>query len=386
MTATFGSAASRKVVEQLERVGYEAVFVGGAVRDFFLGKRATDIDIATSAKPREVKALFQHTIDIGIEHGTVLVLQDGEPIEVTTYRSSDEHGEKTLHGDLLHRDFTINALALRNDGQVVDLFGGRKDLKNGLIRAAGVAEERIKEDPLRMMRACRFASVLNFEVEQITLEAIQQHAHLLEKVAIERVKVEIDKLLVGQNAYKGLQLIMQSGLNKALPLFPDNFTCVNELFSVKTAKEGWAAIMLLGNFNGATISSAYKLSNQEKKFLVAVQKAFIIRQERPFRRDEFYFFEPIVLYVTEKVFCAMNEQQNAMTMTAFEQEKARLPIQSMQDLKVNGGDLLRWSGRKGGRWVGEWMEKIEYAVLHERCENHPDTMKEWFLSDFDSER
>lgn len=386
MTKSFGTAASIKVIEQLEQHGYEAVFVGGAVRDHLLGKQATDIDIATSAEPNEVKKVFPNTIDIGISHGTVLVLLDKESIEVTTYRTGEGQYGKTLREDLLHRDFTMNALALTKDGQLIDLFGGQEDLKSHLIRAVGVAEERIQEDPQRMVRACRFAAVYDFEVDQSTFDTIHTHADLIKDVAVERIKGELDKLFLGKNSHKGLQLIVQSGLGQALPKFPAILTHLKAILPFKCAEEGWATLMLLGHFTATEMSSAYKLSNDEKKYLIEVQKAYQIRQQRSFEKDEFYFFEPMILYVADKIYNAVNGQQQAVSIEKFEQEKASLPIQSKEDIEVNGQDLLRWAGVKGGRWVGEWMRKIEYAVLHERCENHPDTIKEWFINDFDSER
>lgn len=386
MRASFATIASMKVMERLAEQGHEAVFVGGAVRDHLLGKQATDIDIATSAEPHEVKKIFPHTIDIGISHGTVLVVLDQESIEVTTYRTGEGRFEKSLRVDLLHRDFTINALALTKDGDLVDLYGGQEDLNNRVIRAVGVAQERMEEDPLRMIRACRFASVLDFEVEKATFETINQQANLVENVAVERIKVELDKLFLGQNPYKGLQLILQSGLAQALPLFPQDFTHMKAVFPFNSAEEGWATLMLLGHFTANEISAAYKLSNDEKKFLLAVQNAYQIRQQHSFTKDEVYFFDTIVLYVSEKIYRAMNDEIPAISMKEIERQKAALPIQSKENLQVNGQDLLRWAGGKGGRWVGEWMQKIEYAVLHERCENHPNTIKEWFINDFNSER
>lgn len=386
MTESFATAASIKVIEQLERHGYEAVFVGGAVRDHLLGKEATDIDIATSAEPYEVKEIFSHTIDVGISHGTVLVLLDKEPIEVTTYRTGEGQLSKSLREDLLRRDFTMNALAFTKDGDLIDLYGGQADLSHRLIRAVGVAQERMEEDPLRMIRACRFAAVLGFEVEKTTFDTMISHANLIKNVAVERIKIELDKLFLGQHAKKGLELISKSGLAQALPLFLKELTHVKAVLPFKTAEEGWATVMLLGHFTASEISSAYKLSNDEKKYLNAIQKAYELRQQRAFTKDAFYFFEANILYRAEKVYKARNPQVPPISLEEFEQQKALLPIQSQEDLQVNGQDLLHWAGMKGGRWVGEWMQKIEYAVLHEHCENHPNTIKEWFINDFDSER
>ena len=212
MTASFGTEPSREVIRSLENAGYEAVFVGGAVRDYLLGKAATDIDIATSAEPEEVKALFPMTVDIGTAHGTVLVLMNGEPIEVTTYRTEGTYTDhrrpdevrfvKSLQEDLRRRDFTMNALAMTKEGELIDLFGGKADMADRVIRAVGNAGDRFNEDALRMFRAVRFTAVLGFDIEDQTCKAICDHAEQIRYISVERLKAEMDKLFVSDNPVK----------------------------------------------------------------------------------------------------------------------------------------------------------------------------------------
>ncbi len=384
------SKAGVKVINQLEQAGYEAVFVGGAVRDHLLGKRATDIDIATSAEPSEVKEVFATTIDIGIEHGTILVLVDEEPIEVTTYRTGEIRAQlntvKSLREDLRRRDFTINALAMTKEGQFVDFFDGREDLKKRLIRAVESPKERFEEDALRMLRAVRFASVLDFTIEKETFETMKKYAYELQPVAIERIKVEMDKMFLGNNPLKGFKLLVESGLNQALPLFPSEFCQLEDLLPFEFTKEGWTIFMLLGRFTASEVGNAYKLSNDEKRFLSHVEKAYTIRLKKIFTIDDIYFYDAMILYIVEKFYIAMNNLKKDVSIETFEREKEKLPIQSLKDLKVSGQDLLKWANVRGGRWVGEWMQKIEYAVLHGHCKNEIAIIKEWFINDFDSER
>ena len=219
MTYPFGTESSRKVIRQLEAAGYEAVYVGGAVKDDLLGKEPSDYDIATSATPSEVKRVFSQTIDVGIAHGTVMVLMDDEPIEVTTYRTESTYTDhrrpdqvnfvRYLKDDLERRDFTMNAIALTLDGELIDPFGGRKDLHNQKIRAVGNAAERFHEDALRMIRAIRFSSVLGFEIDESTLQAIADSAHTIKHVSVERIKIEMDKLWRGIDPGKALATIME---------------------------------------------------------------------------------------------------------------------------------------------------------------------------------
>jgi len=212
-----------------EALGPEAelVLVGGAVRDEFLGRPHTDWDLATRLLPKivmeKVRAAGLKVIPTGLQHGTVTVILEDRPVEVTTFRSDGDyldgrHPESVRLGvelteDLSRRDFTINAMALPvGGGELVDPFGGRADLGAGLIRAVGDPLRRFAEDGLRPLRACRFAAQLGFEVEAATLAAIPQRLDVARKVSVERVFTELDKLLRGAEPARGMALLAQSGL------------------------------------------------------------------------------------------------------------------------------------------------------------------------------
>lgn len=195
-----------KIIGCLQQHGYEAYAVGGCVRDTLLGRVPEDWDITTSAKPETVKELFARTIDTGLQHGTVTVMMGSEGFEVTTYRIDGEYEDarhpkeviytSNLLEDLKRRDFTINAMAYNNETGLVDAFDGERDLKKGIIRCVGVAQERFREDALRMLRAVRFAAQLGFEVEQSTRQAVHQLAENLSKISAERIQAELIKLLI----------------------------------------------------------------------------------------------------------------------------------------------------------------------------------------------
>lgn len=193
MRIDFPSAVIQ-VLSRLQSAGFEACAAGGCVRDTLLGCQPSDYDIACSATPEQVQQLFSdcRVIETGIQHGTLTVLMDGMPIEITTFR-----GRPALADDLRCRDFTINAMACRLDGTLTDLFGGQKDLQSGVIRCVEDAAARFAEDPLRILRALRFASQLDFHIEKDTLRAAQSHRHLLQNVAVERIAAEFIKLLCG---------------------------------------------------------------------------------------------------------------------------------------------------------------------------------------------
>lgn len=197
------------ILEQLHKAGFEAYIVGGCVRDMILGIEPYDYDMTTSAEPDQVKALFDRTIDTGIEHGTVTVMMDDEGYEVTTYRLDGVYTDhrrpdsvdftKSLTEDLKRRDFTINAMAYNPDEGVVDLFNGQEDLKAGVIRCVGKATERFTEDALRMLRAIRFAARFGFVIEAETEAAIRDLHGLIANVSAERIQVELTKTLCSKH-------------------------------------------------------------------------------------------------------------------------------------------------------------------------------------------
>ena len=197
------------IISQLEAAGFEAYAVGGCVRDSLLGREPDDWDVTTSAKPLQVKEVFRHTIDTGIQHGTVTVMLDHEGFEVTTYRIDGEYEDSrhpkeviftaNLVEDLKRRDFTINAMAYNDRSGIVDAFSGMEDLDKGVIRCVGEARERFREDALRMLRAVRFSAQLGFVIADDTRAAITELAPSLVKISAERIQVELVKLLMSKH-------------------------------------------------------------------------------------------------------------------------------------------------------------------------------------------
>ena len=199
-------------INLLQSAGFEAYAVGGCVRDSLLGKTPNDWDITTSAKPEDMKSVFAdfHCIDTGIKHGTVTVVIDGEPLEITTFRLDGEYEDNRhpksvtftsdLGADLGRRDFTVNAMAYSKMTGTVDLFGGQNDLKNGIIRCVGDPDRRFNEDALRILRALRFASALDFEIEEKTAQSLLKNRALLGNISEERIAKELLKLVCGKGA------------------------------------------------------------------------------------------------------------------------------------------------------------------------------------------
>ena len=218
-----------KVLARLHALGYEAYVVGGCVRDSLIGETPQDWDITTSASPRQITEAFSRTIDTGIEHGTVTVRMDKESLEVTTYRIDGKYADHrhpdqvrfttSLEEDLKRRDFTINAMAYNEQDGLVDLFGGREDLQAGVVRCVGEARERFTEDALRIFRAVRFCAKLGFTLAPETKEAAQRLAPTLEYVSAERLRMELEKLIISPHP-EMIRLAWELGITRVvLPEF-----------------------------------------------------------------------------------------------------------------------------------------------------------------------
>lgn len=196
----------KHIIGRLEEAGFEAYAVGGCVRDSIIGREPDDWDITTSAKPQQVKALFDRTVDTGIAHGTVTVMLDKTGYEVTTYRIDGEYADSrhpkevsftdNLTEDLRRRDFTVNAMAYSESRGLIDVFGGIRDLQEGIIRCVGNAQERFSEDALRILRAVRFSAQLGFSIEEETQAAARNMAGNLKNISAERIQGELVRLLV----------------------------------------------------------------------------------------------------------------------------------------------------------------------------------------------
>ena len=223
-----------RALSVLEACGYEGDTVGGCVRDSLLGRAPNDWDITTNATPDEMKACFKdfRVIETGIRHGTLTVIVDGMQLEITTYRNDGEYLDNRhpvqvtfsehIEDDLSRRDFTVNAMAYHPTKGLVDLFGGREDLQNRVVRAVGDAKTRFCEDGLRILRAIRFASVLDFDIAEDTAKAVHECRNLLSGIAAERIREEFCKLICGKGAVR----ILREYIDVVAIFLPELSRCV----------------------------------------------------------------------------------------------------------------------------------------------------------------
>ncbi|MGT2887427.1 CCA tRNA nucleotidyltransferase [Streptococcus didelphis] len=387
------------ILKKIKDAGYKAYFVGGGVRDILLDRPIHDVDIATSSYPQETKSIFSRTVDIGLEHGTVLVLENGKEYEITTFRTEEAYVDyrrpsqvsfvRSLDEDLKRRDFTVNALALDENGQVIDHFNGLEDLKVKKLRAVGRAEERFEEDALRIMRGFRFAASLDFDIEEKTFLAMCSHAHLLEKISVERSFIEFDKLLTADNWKLGLGKLIEAAAYDYLPGLKGQAIGLNRLihsimpsFSFKRSEQAWAALILeIKVSNVKLFLKGWKTSNDFQKMVNQILSFYKIRKERKVTSWDLYYYGFEVAMLSEEL-----RRAHALDYD-FEALKAiynSLTIYDKHDIVVNGSYLIKELGCKPGPHLGYLLNQIEVAIVMGELENDRLAIKNYLLKELDN--
>ncbi|MGT2640278.1 CCA tRNA nucleotidyltransferase [Streptococcus sinensis] len=366
------------VLEKIKEAGFEAYFVGGSVRDALLNRPIHDVDIASSAYPEEIKTIFHRTVDVGIEHGTVLVLEGQGEYEITTFRTEDVYVDyrrpsqvsfvRSLEEDLKRRDFTINALALDQNGEIVDLFNGLADMKNRTLRAVGVAAERFNEDALRIMRGFRFQAGLDFDLEELTFQAMADCAPLLEKISVERIFIEFDKLLMSPFWRKGLESLIKAAAYDFLPDMKDSAEALQELldsleeeFRFSSSEQAWAALLLALRVKDVRkFLKHWKTSNEFQKRVNQLVAVYEIRQERSLSKRDCYQYDLDLILQAESLRQAAGLP---VEFEAIEATHAALTIHDKHEIVVTGSHLIRDYGFKPGPELGQILTKIELAIV-----------------------
>ncbi len=369
---------AQPVLQKIQAAGFEAYFVGGCVRDVLLHQSIHDVDIATSAYPSEIKELFSRTIDIGIEHGTVLVLWHEEQYEVTTFRTESTYQDfrrpdqvtfvRSLAEDLKRRDFTMNALALAENGTIIDLFNGLSDINQKVVRAVGDANERFHEDALRMMRGLRFISQLDFTMAPDTLAAIEKHSQLLSFISIERIRIEWEKLVLGRARNRALRLFLATNCFLYCPQFEQQIEGLQKFIELpeKQLTEVEAAWTLLMDCldvperQFVAFFKEWKLSNDTIKQIQKTYQGLQFRKHFPWNRWMVYTLGAEVVLRVESLLAYYNLEQS---FVAIEELVQLLPIESLKDLQVNGHDLQHTFQKKPGKWLSDTLHFLEKQVV-----------------------
>ena len=389
------------IIKTLEAHGHRADAVGGCVRDFLMGKQPFDIDITTSARPEEMKAVFanERMIETGIKHGTLTLLLHGTPYEITTYRVDGEYADhrhpteviftETLAEDLARRDFTVNAMCYSPHHGLTDLYGGREDLKNKIIRAVGEPEKRFTEDALRILRGLRFSATLGFAIEEATAAAMRKCAQLLSFVSAERIMVEWKKLLGGKDARRIL-LAFSDVLSVAIPALAEiPLSDLPDLGDL-TAEERMLLLFALAPMPPSGREVAFAQQKTEGAYTIASRfekAALALRSDRAFVRRGVSILSHLLDadMGNEESLCLLLYHLGkegaksalririALSMANSDRLDALLsliqknPCTALSDLAVGGKEISALGYR--GNLIGEALAYLLFEVMGGRVEN-----------------
>ena len=377
------------VLSVLEKNGHEGYIVGGSLRDMILGREPNDFDVTTSALPERVCEIFRaagySVIETGIKHGTVTVMCEKEPVEVTTFRFDGEYKDsrhpenvtftRNIADDLSRRDFTVNAIAFSAKRGLVDLFGGEEDIKKRVIRCVGEPEKRFEEDALRILRAFRFVSKLDFEIDAETLLGAEKMRLGLENVSRERIFAELSGLLVGKSAGKALELMLKTDvlpvIFKGYDRLLSEIDSLSPVLSLRLAALFWNAPF---NLRGEWINSL-KMSNELKGQVLKLLETKNVRPEL-----SLYGARRFLVRCGELSSLALELLSAAdFSLSDFEPflrevEKEDFP-RIIKELAVNGGDLIS-IGFKAGQEIGDLLEELFDATLRDPSLNEKQKLLE----------
>ncbi|WP_339062756.1 CCA tRNA nucleotidyltransferase [Tepidibacillus marianensis] len=384
---------AKRILLKLTDQGYQAYLVGGFVRDMILGRTTTDIDIATDAKPETVMVLFDKAIPTGIKHGTVTVIEEGFPIEITTFRKEGKYLDfrhpievefvANLYDDLSRRDFTMNAIAMDKDGQFIDPFQGKNAIQKQKIESVGNPNDRFLEDPLRMLRAVRFASQLSFFIEEHTQNAIYQLAPYLQYIAIERVKIEFDKIMNSHNPELGLRLLFFFRLDQCLKeMDKDLFTVINRqmvyraIGKTNDCQIRWA--ILLESLNAKQrleFMKGLRFSNHERVEIDAIFKAYsILEQGLNIENLKKCYIETEVEMCKKTLELSfllghIHEKERLEALTTLMNLTKMMPVRTLRDLNITGKEILQEVQKPAGPWVHHLLQKLFEQVVYHNLPN-----------------
>lgn len=374
------------IVQSLHNSGFEAYLVGGCVRDRLLGRPLVDVDIATSALPEQVAALFPRTIPTGLQHGTVTVLQDGHSYEVTTFRTESDytdarrpdrvHYVRNIREDLARRDFTINAMACGLHDELIDEYGGLADLKRRIIRCVGDPVQRFGEDALRMVRAIRFAAALDFHIAKSVWRGVREQGPRLRLVAMERIGTEWDKMMASAHPARACALLLRSGLLRHLkePL-PDavvNMQISQALLRLDQLAEvdiRWMALCSAAGLDGeqaAACCRTLRMSGKRAaKIAAAVAFGRSISAEASAVEREAFLVRVLQFGRSAAADWLAYSDAGKQYRTWLDE----LQLDSVAQLAVKGDELARRLNRKPGPWLAHLLRKLLEAAALGRVVN-----------------
>lgn len=346
---------SLEILKNIESKGFKAYIIGGFVRDYILGVTSPDVDICTNATPKQIKEIFSDSFIPNEEYGSITVIYNKVRFEITTFRKEYDYINNRRPGkieyidslleDVKRRDFTINTLCMDSDKKIIDFLDGKIDIKQRMIRSVGDAYTRFTEDALRILRAVRFATTLNFKLSTEVYEAIIKTKKYLSNISYERKKSELDKIFMSNNASYGIQLLISLGLDQDLE--------IQNLADIKLSND------LLGVWSSINVSDKYPFTKTEKDLIKKIKHVYNYDN---LDKKVLYKYGPYVNSI-----CAINKGKNKFdVVNAYNS----LPIKSRSDILITSQEIMEFSKAGPGRYINEIYNVLENEILEGKLENN----------------
>lgn len=354
-----------KVLQLLEENGYESYIVGGYVRDKLLGIVSNDIDICTSATPKEIKEIFKSSSSSN--YGSVNITYKNTNFDITTFRKDIKYINnrvpiklkyiKSVKKDLLRRDFTINTLCIDSNGKILDMLNIKTDLKEKIIKTVGNPRYKLKEDSLRILRAIRFATILDFDIDEKTTHYIKSYSYLLKKLSFDRKKQELDKIFSSINKEKGIKLLLDLGLDKSLKL-PNlkNIIPCNDLLGIWTQLE---------------VDELYPFNKNEKQQMQKIRELLGKDIKNKYNIYKYGLYISTVAYQIKKE-----------SITELNKLYKELPIESDKDINIKPSDIINLLNIEPDGFIKSIMTDIEEKIIFSKLNNNYEELKEYIIKKY----
>ncbi len=356
-----------KILHEITDNGYMAYIVGGYVRDYLLGIESNDIDITTNATPMELQEIFKDNIIKTTDYGSITVMVKNIRYEITTFRKEIKYTDhrkpeeieyvNDLYTDLNRRDFTINSICMDENKEIFDFLNGKEDLNRRLINTIGSASERFEEDALRILRAVRFATTLDFKLSDEVRSAILEKKNLLKDLSYERKKEELDKIFASPNVNNGIELLLELGLDKPLELEKlKDIKNTDSLISV------WAMLDVL---------DIYPFTNAEKELIEGINAVLELDNMDPYTLFKYG------LYVNSIAGAIKGLDKKAIT-----EKYDNLAIKSRDDIIVSAQDIMDILGKEPGKYISDIYSDLEQKILYDKINNNKEEIENYIKDNY----
>lgn len=352
------------ILEKIEENGFEAYIVGGYVRDYLLGINSNDIDICTNARVKELLDIFRDLNVSSNEYGAVKIITNDSRIDITTYRRDLKYNGSrrkveieyvdNLLDDIYRRDFTMNSLCMSKDGTIIDLLNGQEDIKNRIIRCVGNINDRLNEDPLRMLRAVRFATTLNFKIEDKLYEELKKNRKLIDALSMERIKEELTKILVNKNALYGLELLRDLGYLEYIGIDFKNIVYVSDIS---------------GMYSQLTFSKEFPFSKEEKDAINTIHNILNYG-----RIDDSMIFN-YGLYFSLVAGSILGVDREYITKL-----EKNIPIKRIKDIAISSDEICSLLSVKPSKVIHLVYDDLKNLILNREINNDNVSIKKYLLS------